>query len=224
MKRLFAIGDVHGCYKTLYELVFNRIRPEKTDRLIMLGDYIDRGRMSREVIDLIMNLKEEGYDIVPLTGNHERMLLDSFDNPDNLPLWLMNDGQTTLESFGLDDISGLPEKYIDFFRSLNYFHREGNYLFVHAGFNDEAEDPFSDRESMIWESRFSYSNPVFANTRIIHGHRPKQLEYVRNMVSQNNQVIPIDTGCVYGSEMNRRYLSALEINTMEIISVEKMDE
>lgn len=224
MKRIFAIGDIHGCYKTLYELVFNRIRLEKTDRLIMLGDYIDRGSMSRQVIDLIMNLQEEGYDVVPLSGNHEWMLLSSYDNHDMLPLWLMNDGQTTIESFGLDEISGFSRTYIGFFRNLKYFHREENLLFVHAGFNDEAEDPFADRESMIWESRFSYSNPVFTNTRIIHGHRPKQLDYVRSMISQNSQVIPIDTGCVYGREMNYGYLSALEINTMELISVEKMDE
>jgi len=223
MKRLFAIGDIHGCYETFHKLVFDYIKLRKTDRLILLGDYIDRGSRSREVIDLIIRLTHEGFDILPLTGNHEWMLVNSYLNPDMLPLWLMNSGQTTIESFGLNEISELDEVYFNFFRNLPYYHREGNILFVHAGFDDGADDPFADKESMIWESRLFYSNPRLAGTRIIHGHRPKQIDYVINTIRQNNQVIPIDTGCVYGREMNYGYLSALEINSMELISVEKTD-
>ena len=59
MARLFAISDIHGCFRTFYELVVKIIDLKKTDRLILLGDYIDRGEQSREVVDFIMDLQKK---------------------------------------------------------------------------------------------------------------------------------------------------------------------
>lgn len=223
MGRLFAIGDVHGCYKTLYELVNNQIGLRKSDRLILLGDYIDRGPGIKEVIDYIIGLTAGGYNVTPLMGNHEYMLVNSYNDPENLPLWYYNEGMTTLESFGINDIRDLEPEYLDFFRKLRYFEKEGDFYFVHGGFNDSLGDPFSDTESMIWESRLSYSNPVFSGKTIVHGHRPKKIDYTRRLIAERSPVIPLDNGCVYGREMNYGYLSALEINTMTLISTEKID-
>jgi len=72
--RLFAIGDIHGCFDSLKVLVGNKIKLQKDDKLILLGDYIDRGEKSREVVDFVMELQEKGFDIIPLRGNHETML------------------------------------------------------------------------------------------------------------------------------------------------------
>ncbi len=223
MNRLFAIGDIHGCFRTFYELVNIHIRPEKSDRLILLGDYIDRGPGIREVVDYIMELIEMGFKITPLMGNHEWMLVNSYDDSHMLPLWYLNEGMTTLESFGIANIRNIENKYLKFFRNLIYYEKEGDFYFVHAGFNDELEDPFSDKEAMLWESRLLYSNPVFAGKTIVHGHRPKLLEYSRKLVKGKSQVIPIDTGCVYVQEMNYGYLSALDVGNMELISVASID-
>ncbi len=76
-QRLIAIGDIHGCIDPFCELVEKKIRIRKEDRIILLGDYIDRGSHSREVIDYILDLRAQGYDIIALTGNHESMMLDS---------------------------------------------------------------------------------------------------------------------------------------------------
>lgn len=73
--RLFAIGDIHGCFDSLKELVENKIQLQKDDKLILLGDYIDRGDKSKEVVDFIIGLLENGFDVIPLMGNHEAMLL-----------------------------------------------------------------------------------------------------------------------------------------------------
>jgi serine/threonine protein phosphatase 1 len=75
MNRLFAISDIHGCYRTFYDLVIRKINLKKSDRLILLGDYIDRGDQSKEVVDFIIDLKEKGFDLTMLKGNHEAMLL-----------------------------------------------------------------------------------------------------------------------------------------------------
>ncbi|MCX6335195.1 MAG: metallophosphoesterase family protein [Bacteroidia bacterium] len=219
MSRLIAIADIHGCYKPFYELVVKTIDLKKADRLILLGDYIDRGMQSKEVIDFIIDLKEKGFDIIPLAGNHEAMLLDSYTDPAMLYLWIMNSGETTLQSFGVLNVQDIEKGYIDFFSGLKYYESTGNYLFVHAGFNDGDADPFSDTNHMIWESRLSYENPVLWGKTIIHGHRPKTLDFVKKQIDKRTGVIPIDTGCVYGLEMGYGFLSALDVNGMKLYSV-----
>jgi serine/threonine protein phosphatase 1 len=159
------------------------------------------------------------FDIIPLAGNHEAMLLDSYTDPAMLYLWNMNSGETTLQSFGVLNVQDIEKGYIDFFSCLKYYESIGNYLFVHAGFNDCDADPYSDTNHMIWESRLSYENPVLFGKTIIHGHRPKTLEFVRKQVNEKSGVLPIDTGCVYGKEMGYGFLSALEVNTMNLLSV-----
>jgi serine/threonine protein phosphatase 1 len=219
MGRLFAISDIHGCFDAFYELLIRRIGLDRSDRLILLGDYIDRGEKSKEVIDFIIDLQAKGYNITPLLGNHEAMLMDSYQNPVMLPVWYMNSGMTTLHSFGIRDIADIDKKYTDFFMSLHYFEISGNFIFVHAGFDDYAPDPFADTHSMIWECRTQYDNPALAGKTIIHGHRPKTTDWVKKMINEKSKVIPIDTGCVYDSELGYGNLSALEINSMLLITV-----
>ncbi len=224
MKRLFGIGDIHGCYDTLRELSENRIRPDSLDKLVFLGDYIDRGPGSRQVIDYIIDLIKYGIDVVPLAGNHEAMLIDAYRDPSSLPLWLLNSGDTTLDSFGVTDAGLIDKKYTDFFLGLRYYNISGKFIFVHAGFNDNAPDPFGDINGMIWESHPSYDNPLLKEYTIIHGHRPKSVDFVLSKIREHARVIPIDTGCVYGKERGYGFLSALEVNTMELISVERSDQ
>jgi serine/threonine protein phosphatase 1 len=219
MNRLFAISDIHGCYRTFYELVVRIIDLKKTDRLILLGDYIDRGDQIKEVIDFIIDLKAKGFDVTTLKGNHEAMLLDSILGPEMFTLWMINKGSTTLESFGISEAGQMEKRYIDFFNSLEYYKEIGNLLFVHAGFNDFIDDPFSDFEAMLWESNPSYSNPLLKGKTIIHGHRPKYVDYVKKLIYGKSNVIPIDTGCAYEKEPGYGFLSALDVNKMELISV-----
>lgn len=219
MNRIFAISDIHGCFNPFYELVINRIGLQRSDKLILLGDYIDRGEKSKEVVDFIIDLINKKYDVTALMGNHETMLTDAFYNPRNLPLWFMNSGITTLLSFGIQDISDIDNQYIGFFSALKFYETISNFIFVHAGFNDEAEDPFEDKHGMIWECRPVYNNPIFSGKTIIHGHRPKTIDYVEKLILEKSKVIPIDTGCVYEKESGYGNLSALEVNSMKLISV-----
>ncbi len=219
MARLFAISDIHGCYRPFYELVVKIIDLKKEDKLILLGDYIDRGEQSKEVIDFIMDLKRGGFDVTPLRGNHEQMMLESFYDPGMLPLWFLNSGMTTLDNFGVQDVREIDIVYIKFISELEFFYEAGSILFVHAGFDDSDQDPFADRHKMIWECSFSYQNPVLSGKTIIHGHRPKTIDYVRRLISDKSKVIPIDTGCVYEKELGYGSLSALEINSMTLFSV-----
>ncbi|HKJ40929.1 MAG TPA: metallophosphoesterase family protein [Sunxiuqinia sp.] len=217
--RLFAIGDVHGCFDPLMELVESKLQLKKSDHLVLLGDYIDRGMQSREVIDYIMEFKNQGFDVVTLRGNHEQMLVDALDDTENLPLWIYNGGRKTLKSFDVELLQDLAPTYQIFFRNLPYFHAFGNYLFVHAGFDDAASDPFQDKYKLVWESQNHYEHPELAGKTIVHGHRPHPLEQLKKMKLEKQQVINLDTGCVYPEYLGYGRLTAIELHSRELFSV-----
>ena len=223
MSRLLAISDIHGCFETFRSLVVGNLGLTKSDKLILLGDYIDRGDKSREVIDFIIDLINTGFDVTPLAGNHELMLLNAWKNENMLPLWLLNEGMITLQSFEVQSVKYIEQSYIDFFLKMNFFSLEGNFLFVHAGFNDRAPDPFTDIHGMVWESYNYYENPYLRTKTIIHGHRPKKIEFIENLIHGNSKVIPIDTGCVYKEEDGYGFLTALDVGKMKLISVENSE-
>lgn len=82
--RMFAIGDIHGCFQPFKHLVETKINLKPTDKLFLIGDYIDRGPDSKEVIDYIIHLQKNGFDIVPLLGNHEALCLEAYENKDKM--------------------------------------------------------------------------------------------------------------------------------------------
>ena len=218
-ERLFAIGDIHGCFNPFCELLEQKIRFRKGDRLVLLGDYIDRGYQTREVIDYIIGLQESGYDVIPLKGNHESMMLDSMDDEQMLSNWFLNGGYETLYSFGVDSLNDLNIKYLHFFRNLPSYYIQDRFMFVHAGFNDEISDPLADQFEMIWSRKENYSNPFFNDKIIVHGHTPVSLTVCREALLSRNRVINIDTGCVYDELGGLGHLTAIELFSRELYSV-----
>jgi len=192
INRLIAVGDIHGCFEAFHTLIVDKIQITKEDRIILLGDYIDRGSQSKEVIDYIIGLLKSGFDIKLLLGNHERMLLDAYSNDEDLPKWILNGGDATINSFGIKSLKDLNERYLNFFVSLLSYHLTDDYLFVHAGFNDDINNPFEDRLSMIWNCRENYTNPSLRNKTIIHGHCPITTNSCQERVHNRQKVIDID--------------------------------
>lgn len=218
-ERLIAIGDIHGCFDPFHELLERNIRIRKEDRIVLLGDYIDRGYQAREVIDYIIDLQERGFGIIPLMGNHEAMMLEALEDEKSSYNWFMNGGQETLSSFGIESVKDLKSNYLRFFKNLLYYYVEDKYIFVHAGFNDDITDPFEDKFQMIWSRRETYSNPVFNEKIIVHGHTPIPFTLCREEVLSNKRVINIDTGCVYYDWGGYGHLTAIELFTKELFSV-----
>ncbi len=217
--RLLAIGDSHGCFRQLYSLLIEIINIKREDKLIMLGDYIDRGDDSKAVLDLIMELKKDRYDIIPLLGNHEDMMINAPKSALDNYNWMLNGGNETLRSFEVSSVDEIDKKYFEFISGMKLYYLIDNFVFVHAGFNDDIVDPFEDRYSMLWERRFEYNSPAFNNKTIVHGHRPHSLSELKDQVKHTPQVINIDTGCVYGKEHGLGDLTAIDLNKMEIYSV-----
>ena len=108
MNKIFAIGDIHGCLEKLQTLIQSICADPQNDTLIFIGDYIDRGNSSSEVVDYVIRLKREYKKVVCLLGNHEHMLIHYLEGLDE-DIYLENGGIATLHSYGIS-LSDEPEK------------------------------------------------------------------------------------------------------------------
>lgn len=190
---LWAIGDVHGCLNALEKLI-SEISPTQNDKLIFLGDYIDRGPDSKGVVDYLIELSKH-VNCVFLRGNHEQMLLDVVDNGDDTYLWLINGAQATWRSYGNLQLLISNEEHMEFYRNTKFYHIEDNYLFVHGGVRPKVPLEKQDVRDLIWiREEFITKNHGLGYT-VIFGHTP--FEDVLIMEDK----IGIDTGCVYGGKL-----------------------
>lgn len=165
--RTFAIGDVHGCELALRTLC-EGLALTAGDRLILLGDLVDRGPNSRGVIEYAMSLQER-CELILLMGNHEEMMLQSFESRQILENWLMMGGRQTLESYDRD-INKIPLSHREFLsRGRDYFETETE-IFVHA--NLEPGVPLEQQtvDWLRWRHLTESESPHESGKRIICGH------------------------------------------------------
>lgn len=176
---LYVIPDVHGQLAQL-QLILKRILPLRKsdggrDRLVMLGDYIDRRPRSHEVIDLLIRLQERyGDQVILLKGNHEEMIEDAMkpaQHSNDYLFWMKNGGDQTLSGYlerartPMDNpyemqrqrlIDLVPQSHKDFFKSLKPYYETENHIFVHAGC-----DPYKPMEEQLEEEWFLWDRKLF---------------------------------------------------------------
>lgn len=210
---LYAIGDIHGRVDLLRSLL-ERIEADaggqvqaRQRTLVFLGDYIDRGPDSRSVVEELIAGPPQGFDAHYLKGNHEAILLNFLEDARHLNHWLVNDGQATMRSYGVDTealtqahappetwrrafAEALPQSHRRFFQDLKLSVSFGDYLFVHAGVRPGVPLAAQTEEDLLW-----IRNPFLDHTRpfgkvVVHGHTPAHLPVVRP------NRIGIDTGAV----------------------------
>lgn len=222
MSRIFCIGDIHGCSNTLDDLLVNTIKLKKTDHLVFVGDYIDRGPDSKGVIDIILNLEKKEYKTTCLLGNHEELFMESDLDDDIFIHWFKDcGGFDTLKSFNVPTYENLEEKYKYFFKSLlHYKIIQNKFIVVHAGINFNNEDIFSDKRALLWERNTQIDLQKIKNRLIIHGHTPQPLAKTKKQVLSidNTRMINIDNGCFLNDTVGLGRLTCLELNTMKLYS------
>ena len=225
MVRTFAIGDIHGCAKTAKKLLLDELKITKEDKIYFLGDYIDRGSGSKEVIDFILQLKNENYNINTLRGNHEQLFMDSDKSFTDFQNWIANGGVATLESFEISRYTELDDVYKNFFNETKFYFEKDGFIFVHAGFDFSNENFLEDFDSMIWIRNMKVDRKKIGNKIIVHGHTPTPLEKVKKNLSsvKEKSSLNIDTGCVMKDYNGLGYLTALETNTMMLYNVKNVD-
>jgi len=216
--RQFVIPDIHGCYSTFMALL-GQIALTRQDELYILGDYIDRGRDSRNVIERIIALQSQGYRIRPIMGNHELMLLNaiSSNSVEDNDQWMLSGGGATLDSYHVDHPGKIDQKHIDFLASLPLFITTKTHVFVHAALDLTLEDPFSSKgyDSMLWDRKCVGDFKKLEGKKIVAGHTPRNLDSIRSGL--NTPFIQIDNGCFRGNRFSGMgNLVALELNSQKL--------
>lgn len=225
-RRSYAIGDVHGCVKTLRRLIEEQIRPENDDFIVLLGDYIDRGPDSKGVLDYLMELFwRDDINVFPLLGNHEEMLLKAVAGDLAAEkLWYGNGGWGTLQSFGVSQAADIPQKYLDFLKALPLLcWTTKGCLLVHAGLDFSLADPQHDtpREVML-RDRTERVTPCNIDGRtLVCGHTVTPLFEIQKSLA--TEYIRLDNGCYDKGHMGYGSLVALNLDTRELLVQENCE-
>ena len=194
--KYIAIGDIHGRIHSLNTMVNYLIEEHSDATIVFLGDYVDRGDNSAEVIDLILNIKEKNVfkDVITLSGNHEQLFLASISKPESrlAEHWARNlGGYNTLFSYGWDfdmgyDFSMIPKTHLDFLKDLKFHHKDKNLYFCHAGVNPSVKLKNQKNEDLIWiRDKFLKSKKRWKRL-IVHGHT--QLKGENPKVDKHNRL------------------------------------
>lgn len=221
-KRTFVIGDIHGVHDETAILLSHLIKEEgicEKDAIVFLGDYIDRGPSSRQVIELMLDFKAKFPHTHFLKGNHEDMLLDFLGLGGRLgDAFLYNGGLETFQSYGisvfatLDEmIHSIPKEHIDFFSKLETILELENFYCVHAGLNPKRSFERQRHEDVYWiREPFLYSEHTFRKT-VVFGHTPHHEVFLHMPFK-----VGLDTGLVFGNK-----LSCMELSSGKVYQVRR---
>ncbi len=242
MGRRFVIADIHGCCETFKALV-KKIQLTRQDQLFLLGDYIDRGPDSAGVLDFMLALKDKGYQVYPLRGNHEATLLEDWHYYSKLKLFkdlgnFIKSAKANKTIELLDGKGNLKDRFVNFLQGLPFYYELDDFYLVHAGFDFTQEKPFEDYETMMWLRGFPNENIPLKQSnykRIIVGHSVVPLDFTLKSIALKKTVVPLDNGCFYGhiyrntaahSELANSkvgHLCALDLDLMQVIVQECLD-
>lgn len=206
--RLYAVGDIHGRFDLLNALLGkieldNAARTERETTVIMLGDLIDRGPASAQVIKRVMAPLSFAKTVC-LKGNHEAALLAAIDgNQPMLEMWLKNGGLASVKSWGMDVslfrtsaleekratlLANIPAIQIAWLRALPTSQRIGDYFFVHAGVRPGVSLSEQREEDLLWIREDFTRNRNSFGAFVVHGHT------VTRKIDLRHNRIGVDTG------------------------------
>jgi serine/threonine protein phosphatase 1 len=170
--RLLVVGDIHGCDVALQRLL-EHVKVAPGDTFVQIGDVIDRGPATQQVIERLLELRTRCRFIFVL-GNHEELFLDALDtgNPRHRTAWLESGGRAALQSYGAD-AETLPPDHVSFLRTGCDYFVAGGTVFVHA--NLEPGRPLAEQspEWLRWVKLTRRERPVPGFQRVICGHTPQ---------------------------------------------------
>ena len=199
MKRILTCSDIHGEIDKLCNVLDEANYHPKQDTLVLLGDYIDRGYYSKEVMEYVMELVKGGA--IALMGNHEKLFLDSLYNEDMRDVWIANGGLQTLDSYDYDMYT--MEKHANWMKEhLRMYYETEEYIFVHAGMQPQLSLEWQSDDDLLWSR---HAEPILLGKTVIQGHTPfDEVEFIHDRIF-------IDTGACMGGKLSLLELPSLKI-------------
>jgi serine/threonine protein phosphatase 1 len=213
----FAVGDIHGCLDKLQRLLtaceaYAGARPT---RYVFLGDYIDRGPQSRDVVELLIQRQAaRPGTIVCLRGNHEQMAIDAHASDRAVPLWLANNGASTLRNYG----GPISSEHLAWLSALPFCHDDGLRFFVHAGIDLAVPLAEQEPEVMLWmrEPFLSECDEVDCGRFIVHGHTPLPT----GTPDLRRRRLNLDTAAVMGGPLSAAVFDATQAQPLGFLTDE----
>lgn len=223
MNRTLVISDIHGCYESFNLLLHTAGYDAQKDQLILLGDFVDRGPNSRQVVEQVIGMVHAGQ-AVALRGNHDQRFLEIMDGTASeraAQKFFEHGGHQTLISYCSDtglwnrdyDVTRLgPVRnfiqqtyghHLHFLRQLPYYYEDEHHIYAHAGINPEyadwKEQPLFD---FLWIRDPFYSRPTNAEKTVVFGHTRAVQFHDSAHIWYGGDKIGIDGGCAYGMQLN----------------------
>jgi len=201
--RTLAIGDIHGCYTALTFLL-QQVKPTPSDRIVFLGDYVDRGPATKQVVDTLIELKKSCATTF-IRGNHELMMLEARQKDDG---WRSCGGLETLRSYQAelsdDWISQVPEAHWEFFEDTQLFLETDTHIFIHGCLEPDLDMKDQSDGVLFWDPFSKMKKPHKSGKRVICGHTKQGSGKPANV----GYAVCIDTGAAYGG-----WLTCLDTET-----------
>jgi serine/threonine protein phosphatase 1 len=217
MNKTYVIGDIHGCSKTLTELLKIMEPIHADDTIIFIGDYIDRGPDSKGVVDIVLDLRKRHNRVITLMGNHEFMFINALKGID-IEGFLRSGGEDTFKSYGIpvdtfqDLHKKIPQEHLVFFQELLLYWEDQEHIYVHAGLKPGMHLTQQSMDWLLWARDEFIDLTYDFGKKVIYGHTP----YDKPKIDDNK--IGVDTGAVYDG-----CLTCLILPDIKFISTEKID-
>ncbi|MWC30992.1 metallophosphoesterase family protein [Paenibacillus sp. MMS18-CY102] len=219
MGRTIIISDIHGCLTQLQALLEVAGFDANRDHLILLGDLIDHGPQSREVVDFAIPLVRAGI-ATAIRGNHDQRLIETVNGePEALAKFFKHGGQATYESYigprehrtESEMLRELQERipsefqhHLDFIADMPYYLEDNSYIYVHAGIHPDYKHDWQNqphREFLYVKDPF-ISQPTGLAKPVVFGHTKTADIHGKPDIWFNEDKIGIDGGCAYGYQLN----------------------
>ena len=190
LKPIYAVGDIHGNFDALAEMLK---KIPKGGKIVFLGDYVDRGPDSYKVVEMMMRLSKKP-NVICLKGNHEQMMVN-YAKGKGKQHFLFNGGIKTINSYKKAEVEVFPKKHIQWMESLPLYYETPKYIFVHAGIIYGKPLASQSESTLLWVRYSFIKNKSKSDKKVVFGHTIFSKPYVRH------NKIGIDTGAGWGDRL-----------------------
>jgi len=233
--RIYAVGDIHGRFDLFIDMhrrIMSEIQQDRPDdwRLVYLGDYVDRGPDTSQVLEFLRRAVEADPRIIALAGNHDKGMLDFLVSANPEGIFALHGGDTTARSYGVDlDISSpatlqegharlmeaIPDSHVRFLSELPLSVSFGDLFFSHAGIRPGVALKKQRPEDLMW-IRNSFRNHIVLHPKlIVHGHTPGSIpERLANRIN-------LDTGAFRSGVLSAMRFEGVEKTLLQVSDAAK---
>jgi serine/threonine protein phosphatase 1 len=169
MSLTYVIPDIHGRYDLLSDGLAEITARGNAGVIVTIGDYVDKGPDSKQVIDRLLPGVAEGWDFVALKGNHDAMMVEALRDPSKMAWWIEKGGDTALASYG-GDPAAVPRSHIAWLDGLRLMHLDAYRLYVHAGVDPEIPLDRQSEATLLWKRYPKGFSSGYGKLHVVHGH------------------------------------------------------